>query len=103
MPTPSVASQRFFRKGVSEELERVQKRINGFNWRRSTAWRQLSKVFGPHLKQEELVSIAELIAKKLDIRLDRDARRRKIVMLKWFEENWVAVEPLLAAIVLENE
>jgi hypothetical protein len=60
-------------------------------------------IFGPDLKQEELVSIAELIAKRLDIRLDRDARRRKIVMVKWFDENWTAVEPLLSAIVLEDE
>jgi hypothetical protein len=47
--------------------------------------------------------IAGLVAKKLDIRLDRDARRRKIVMIKWFEENWSAVEPLLSNIVLEDQ
>jgi hypothetical protein len=42
-----------------------------------------------------------LMAEHLNLRVDRDARRRKIVMLKWFEENWLKVEPLLAHIVLE--
>jgi hypothetical protein len=48
------------------------------------------------------VSIADLVAKKLDIRLDRDARRRKAVMIKWFNENWEVIEPLLRHIVLED-
>jgi hypothetical protein len=85
----------------SEELERIEKRVGGFRWKASPAWRCLSLVFGPRLRQDELVSIAELVADRLHIRLDRDARRRKIVMVKWFEENWARVEPLLAQIVLE--
>jgi hypothetical protein len=88
---------------MSEERERVQKRVDGFNWKRSTAWKHLSAAYGPSLKHEELVSIADLAAKKLGIRLDRDARRRKIVMIKWFEENWAVLEPLLSKIVLEEE
>jgi hypothetical protein len=93
----------FFPCLISEERERVQKRVDGFNWKRSTAWKRLTASYGPHLKHEELLSIADLVAKKLDIRLDRDARRRKIVMIKWFEENWAAVEPLLSKIILEDE
>jgi hypothetical protein len=88
---------------ISEERERVQKRVDGFNWKRSTAWKRLTSSYGPNLKHEELLSIGDLVAKKLDIRLDRDARRRKIVMIKWFEENWAAVEPLLSKIILEDE
>jgi hypothetical protein len=43
-----------------------------------------------HLKHEELVSIANLAAKRLGIGCDRDAGSQKIVMAKWFEENWGA-------------
>lgn len=93
----------YFPSLISEERERVQKRVDGFKWKRSTAWKRLTASYGPHLKHEELLSIADLVAKKLDIRLDRDARRRKIVLVKWFEENWGAVEPLLSKIVLEDE
>jgi hypothetical protein len=51
---------------------------------------------------EELISIGHLVAARVGIRPDRDARRRKSVMLKWFEENWTVIEPLLGSIVLED-
>jgi hypothetical protein len=87
---------------VSEERERVQRRVEGFDWQKSPMWLHLSCLYGPKLKQDELVSIAEICAQKLDIRLDRDARRRKVVMIKWFEENWFRVRQLLPFIVLDN-
>lgn len=85
---------------VTEEKKRVQKRIEGFEWRESTVWRTLTAKFGSKLTHEELVSIAELVAMRAHLRLDRDARRRKVVILKWFEENWHFVQPLLPMIVL---
>jgi hypothetical protein len=57
--------------------------------------KDLSVVSGPHLKHEELVSIADLAAKRLEIGFDGDAGRRKMVMIKWFEENWGVPEPLV--------
>ena len=86
---------------ISEERERVQRRIDGFNWRKSAVWKQLSCRFGPKLNQEELVSVAELLCEKLNIKLDRDARRRKVVIIKWFEEHCVQIQPMLAMISLE--
>jgi hypothetical protein len=59
-------------------------------------------MYGPRLSQDELVSIADLVARKANLRLDRDARRRKPVMLKWFDENWQIIQPLLSDIVLED-
>jgi hypothetical protein len=82
------------------ELDRIQRRLDGFNWPKSRAWAHLSCQFGPRLNQEELVSIAELVGNYLGIRLDRDARRRKIVMIKWFEEHWTAIQPILRIVVL---
>jgi hypothetical protein len=67
----------------------------------SRAWCCLSLVYGPRLRQDELVSIASILAAQLNLKLDRDARRRKNVMVKWFEENWMRIEPLLGQIVLE--
>jgi hypothetical protein len=88
---------------VSEEQDRIRRRLNGFNWKRSTVWHQLCNAYGPKLNQEELVSIADLVANHLNIKLDRDARRRKIVLLKWFDENWAAIQPLLHNIALESD
>jgi hypothetical protein len=60
-------------------------------------------MYGPCLLQEELVSIAELVSQHLEIPLDRDARRRKAVMVKWFQENWEVIEPLLRLVMLDRE
>jgi hypothetical protein len=49
------------------------------------------------------VSIRELVAQILRIKLDRDARRRKPVILKWFDENWFAIQPLLLHVVLDHQ
>jgi hypothetical protein len=84
----------------SGELDRIHRRLEGFNWQKSCAWMHLCCQFGPRLNQEELVSIAELVGNYLGIRLDRDARRRKVVMIKWFEEHWTTIQPLLRLIVL---
>jgi hypothetical protein len=84
----------------SGELDRIQRRLDGFDWQKSRAWLHLCCQFGPRLNQEELVSIAELVGNHLGIRPDRDARRRKIVMIKWFEEHWTAIQPVLRLVVL---
>jgi uncharacterized protein YbjT (DUF2867 family) len=85
---------------LSQERERVLRRVDGFNWRESPAWLELVARYGPRLSQEELVSIADLASNGLQIRLDRDARRRKSVMIKWFEEHWDRILALLPIIVL---
>jgi hypothetical protein len=36
------------------------------------------------------------------MKLDHDAKRRKTVLIKWFEENWTAIAPFLDYIVLEG-
>jgi hypothetical protein len=87
---------------VSEERARVQRRVGGFNWRGSRAWAHLSYIYGPKLSQDELVSIAELVTQALPIKLDRDVRHRKVVMVKWFEENWMQIHSLLYHVVLDR-
>jgi hypothetical protein len=84
-----------------DEGERIRRRIEGFNWQNSLAWLYLSFMYGPKLKQDKLTSIAKLCAQKLQIKLDRDAKRRKIVLLKWFTEHWCQIHPLLHLIALD--
>jgi hypothetical protein len=87
---------------AEEEKERVRRRVGAFDWKESKVWHGLTAHFGPKLNHEELISIAELIASHAKVKLDRDAKRRKIVLLKWFEENWLVVQPLLRVIVLDD-
>ena len=85
----------------NEELNRVHQRVKGFDINKSIAWNALTHTFGDKLTHEELTSIAELISKTANIKLDRDAKRRKIVLIKWFEEHWDTVKCYLPIITLE--
>jgi hypothetical protein len=76
--------------------------MDGFHWKQSLVWAHLNYLYGPKLSQDELISIGELVAQMLQIKLDRDARRRKPVMIKWFEENWCKIQPLLFYVVLDK-
>ena len=89
--------------GNKEELERVRLRVKNFDWKKSKVWKILTQQFGEKLTHEELTSVAELLSNSLKIKLDRDAKRRKIVLVKWFEENWSYIEPVLRYIVLDYE
>jgi hypothetical protein len=98
---PSEVSVRPELRPESQEMRRVRERTQGFCWKGSTVWRQLTDRYGPRLCLDELKSIAAIVAERVPIRLDRDARRRKTVIVKWFQENWMLIEPLLPSIILE--
>lgn len=85
------------------ERNRISERISGFDPKNNIAWRTLTDRLGSNLTQRELLSIARLVSQEANIKLDRDARRRKIVLIKWFVENWKFVEPRLSDIVLETD
>lgn len=83
------------------EKQRIANRLSGFNPRDNVAWREISNRWG-NIKQKELLSIAQVIATEAKIKLDRDARRRKSVLMKWFCEHWDVVQGYLEAIVLDE-
>ena len=87
----------------TDEMERVKRRIEGFNYKTSRAWKMLTYKYGSKLAHEELMSIAELLATRTNVILDRDAKRRKAVLVKWFEENWDIIQGYLNYIVLEEK
>jgi hypothetical protein len=84
------------------EHQRIMSRLVGYSSKDSGVWREIVRRFGKKIKQPELVSIAAAVAHSADVRLDRDAKRRKKVLIKWFEEHWAAIAPFLDYVVLEN-
>jgi hypothetical protein len=66
-----------------------------FNPKDNRAWTCLTQQFGASLNQNNQVQMATLLAGAAHVKLDRDAMRRKSVLVKWFEENWPAVSPFL--------
>lgn len=87
---------------ITGEKIRVALRLSGFDPKNSFVANEISRRFGPNIKQAELVNIAQCIADFAKINIDRDAKRRKSVLLKWFEENWQKVFPYLDYVVLED-
>ena len=87
---------------VSKEKDRISERMAGFNPKDNDVWRSITAKFGPNIKQPELLSIAMVLSQNCSIKLDRDAKRRKSVLIKWFEENWTTLAPYLDYVVLED-
>jgi hypothetical protein len=86
----------------SRERARIANRLHGRTPKQSRAWQEITRRFGPNVKHPELLGIAMVISENANVRLDRDAKRRKAVLIKWFDENWADVSPYLDYIVLED-
>lgn len=86
----------------TKEKERIAERLAGFNPKDNSVWHEITQRFGASIKQPELLSIANVLAQNANIKLDRDAKRRKSVLIKWFEENWSSIRPFLDYVVLED-
>jgi hypothetical protein len=79
-------------------------RLAGFRKTESRAYSVLCARFVREPKRVELLSLARVLSTHLCIPLDREAFRRKIILIKWFEENLQLIEPVLNAniIVLDD-
>jgi hypothetical protein len=85
------------------ERTKIDERIRTFDYTRSPAWRELSLRGWDQLSQSELLSVAQVLEKKLAIPLDREAKRRKNLLVKWFEENLADLRPVLDNIELVSD
>jgi hypothetical protein len=89
---------------AANELERrrVEARLTGFDPTRSRAWADIRSRFGDSLNQMELRSLAEVVGAEIGVKVDREAKRRKEVLIKWFDENYALMEPVLEKIQMED-
>ena len=89
-----------FSHSTGKEKDRINERLGVFDPKQT--WQKICDIFGPNIKHPELVSIATVASGFLNIKLDRDAKRRKKVLIKWFEENWAEIEPIISRVQLEE-
>lgn len=75
------------------EQDRLRDRLQEFNYKNSAAWQELSRRQWAERSQKELVSIAQVIAKHCNINLDRESKRRKEVLIKWFDDHLQEILP----------
>lgn len=82
------------------EHYRNELRLRDFNEKDSSAYAKLCELFGPKPSQQELLSLAQVVSANLNILLDREAMRRKKVLIKWYDENFSKIESFLIENVL---
>ena len=87
----------------SVEKERIRHKLTGFDPNLSPAWIAIRTQFGPDVKQISLCEIAKYLAKKRQILLDRDSKRRKSILLKWFHDHWNVIEPCMSMFKLNGD
>jgi hypothetical protein len=86
----------------NKEKERIARRLAGSDCGRRLAYAELCRRFGAKLTHPALCDIAEPVAARAGVRLDRDAKRRKDVLLQWFVEHWPALTSYLGSMLLAN-
>jgi hypothetical protein len=76
----------------------------GFDWQDSVAWRALAARHGSDLSHQRLIELAKEIKQQVGdsaTPLMRIHRRRKAVLVKWFQINWTVIRPLVEAPVTD--
>ena len=90
------------KKNHQNDFEKIRnkQRLAGFDEKKSYAYMDLCNRYGPKPSQQELLSLAQVLSENLNILLDREALRRKRVLIKWFDENYHIIEPFLTNKIL---
>ena len=69
------------------EAKLIDRELKCFKWEESEAWHRLTERFGNKISQDELLSLAQIVSHETDIPLYREFKRRKSMLVKWFETN----------------
>ena len=89
-------------KNNQNEYERYVNdlRIKRFNEKEPVSYQTLCSLLGEKPSQQELLSLAQVLSAKLNIPLDREAVRRKKILIIWFDEHFAKIEPFMRENVL---
>ncbi|KAK8886980.1 hypothetical protein M9Y10_038015 [Tritrichomonas musculus] len=92
-------------KQTTIERLKLQKRRQSGNCdiKNSLAFKKLQQKGWDKFNQKELRSIAQVISKKSGISLDREAKRRREILLTWFDENFEYIKKHMDCITLEYD
>ena len=92
------------KNAAEKDRNKVKERLEGFDIKNSAAMRYLASNFNEDLKHHQLFQLAEyLVHINRKLSLDREAKRRKAVLIKWFDDNLEIIKPMLDNIVFEDE
>ena len=88
---------------LSTETLRVAARLGNFDWKSSNVWIEIKNHFNTSISHSDLKKLSLLLADDARIIPDRDAKRRKSVMIKWMEENWNKLSPFLKYYIFDGK
>jgi hypothetical protein len=74
-----------------------------FDAAKCPAWARLTAKFGPKISQEELLSLAQVISHELRLGLSREYKRRKELLVKWYDENLDVIWPFIETRVVISD
>lgn len=98
---PITSSRRRITEGP--EARRIMDKLKGFIPEKSEVWNFLIAQFSSGITQSELRSIAQIVCYKTNLKLDRDSFRDRRVLIKWFNDNWMAIKDIVSQIHLLDE
>lgn len=81
----------------------VKKKLKDFDLAKSRAWAKLTAKYGPKISQEELLSLAQVVSVHKSIELFREYKRRKKMLIQWFDDNYDVVMPFLDNYVMVTD
>ena len=93
--THTSSGNQFSKRQIEREHILIKQRLENFDPVNCEASRYLINKFGGLFDQKQLKKIALTLSYALNIPLDREATRRKAVMIKWFDENLDTIKPFL--------
>ena len=70
------------------DKKRILERLGSFKWKESIEWKEICKIYGKEPSKNQLLQWAHKISQNNSLNIDRDSKRRKSVLIKWFHENW---------------
>ena len=84
------------------ELVFMHNALRNFDPENSQAVKKLTERFGRRT-QSELLSLAQIISEHTEIKLYRESKRRRNLLLAWYEQNFDTIWPFIEQEVIVQE
>lgn len=73
----------------------LKEKLGGFDPKSSIAWTKLTDRYGPKISLDEMLSLAQAVSSVLNVPLTREYKRRKDMLIKWFDEHFDVIWPFI--------
>lgn len=87
-----------------KEASYIKKVLSDFDYKSSLTWKKIQHMFSTGIRHTELLSVAEVLVHLTGApNISRSCHRSFPVLIKWFDDNWEILEPIIYRISLLDE